>query len=133
MVVSKRFSFFTFELQDKYHTEKHIAVIQKIYKGRCTCIHKPVGKTNYFIVEVDLHQGSALSLLLFIIAMDVIGTLISWKLAAATPLREKLVEINECTARQEQMKMIRNIIRNYFDLVMISTCLRYSSISRAQF
>ena len=37
-----------------------------------TCVRTPVGDTQYFLVEVGLHQGSVLSPLLFIIVLVVI-------------------------------------------------------------
>lgn len=58
--------------------QKYIAVIQESYKGSCTCIRTPAGEAGNFIVEVGPHQGSALSPLLFTIAMDVLGMHISF-------------------------------------------------------
>ena len=42
------------------------------YQAR-TCVRTPVGETQFFPVEIGLHQGSALSPLLFAIVLDVIS------------------------------------------------------------
>ena len=50
-----------------------IKVIQDMYDGCTTSVRTLIGPTESFEVKVCLHQGSALSPLLFITVMDVIS------------------------------------------------------------
>ena len=50
--------------------EGYIKVIQDMYKDKLTQIQTRDGCTDYFRINVGLHQGSALSPLLIIIIMD---------------------------------------------------------------
>ena len=50
-----------------------IKVIQDMYVGCTTSVRTLIGSTESFEVKVGLHQGSALSPLLFITVMDVIS------------------------------------------------------------
>ena len=45
-------------------------VVQDMYDGCLTAVKSVVGVTEYFKVEVGLHQGSALSPFLFAVLMD---------------------------------------------------------------
>ena len=53
--------------------EEYIRVIQDMYDGCTTSVRTLIGSTESFEVKVGLHQGSALSPLLFITVMDVIS------------------------------------------------------------
>ena len=53
--------------------EGYVKVIQDKYRGTKTRVKTRCGRTEFFEVKVGLHQGSALSLLLFIIIMDVLA------------------------------------------------------------
>ena len=53
--------------------EEYIKVIQDMYDGCTTSVRTLIGSTESFEVKVGLHQGSALSPLLFITVMDVIS------------------------------------------------------------
>ena len=44
--------------------------VQDMYDGCLTAVKSAVGVTEYFKVEVGLHQGLALSLFLFAVLMD---------------------------------------------------------------
>ena len=60
-------------LRKKHVEEKYIKVIQDMYDGCTTSVTTLIGSTESFEVKVGLHQGSALSPLLFITIMDVIS------------------------------------------------------------
>ena len=61
-------------LRNKNVPEGYIKVIQDMYKDSLTQIQTRYGCTDYFRIDVDLHQGSALSPLRFIIIMDVLAS-----------------------------------------------------------
>src|SRR4051794_23650859 len=44
-----------------------------MYDGALTSIHTPSGDTEYFPVQVGLHQGSALSPFLFTVLLDALS------------------------------------------------------------
>ena len=50
--------------------EEYVKIAQDRYRSSKTQVVTQKGETGYFPIEVGLHQGSALSLLLFIIIMD---------------------------------------------------------------
>ena len=54
--------------------EAYITIIQEMYKATNTRVKPRCGLTQYFNIEVGLHQGSTLSQLLFIIIMDVLAS-----------------------------------------------------------
>ena len=54
--------------------ESYITIIQDMYKATKTRVKTRCGLTQYFNIEVGLHQGSTLSPLLFIIIMDVLAS-----------------------------------------------------------
>ena len=45
-------------------------VVKDMYDNAKTCVRAPVGDTEYFPVEVGLHQGSALSPFLFVVILN---------------------------------------------------------------
>ncbi|KAI5098826.1 vacuolar protein sorting-associated protein 26B isoform X1 [Silurus meridionalis] len=49
---------------------KYVMVVQDMYKDSVTAVKCAVGTTDWFKVEVGLHQGSALSPFLFAVLMD---------------------------------------------------------------
>ena len=59
-------------LRKRQVPEAYIDIIKDMYKGCTTSVVTNVGETEEIDIEVGLHQGSALSPLLFIIIMDVI-------------------------------------------------------------
>ena len=59
-------------LRKKGITEGYVTIIQDIYNDCETIVSNKAGDTEYFHVRVGLHQGSALSPLLFILLMDVL-------------------------------------------------------------
>ena len=52
--------------------EEYVKIVQDMYRSCKTKVVTQKGETEYFAIEVGLHQGSALSPLLFIIIMDVL-------------------------------------------------------------
>ena len=50
--------------------EKYVQLVQDMYEGSKTVVRCAVGITESFKVKVGLHQGSALSPLLFAVIMD---------------------------------------------------------------
>ena len=50
--------------------ECYVNAVQDMYDGCLTAVKSAVGVTEYFKVEVGLHQGSALSPFLFAVLMD---------------------------------------------------------------
>ena len=59
-------------LRERGVPEKYVRIVQECYKNVTTRVRSTVGTTDSFHVEVGLHQGSALSPLLFNIVFDVI-------------------------------------------------------------
>ncbi|GJR80807.1 ataxia telangiectasia mutated family protein [Tanacetum coccineum] len=57
-------------LRDKGTPMKYIKVIQDMYEGARTCVRTPTGNSEYFLVDVELHQGSAISPYLFALILD---------------------------------------------------------------
>ncbi|GJU40600.1 putative pre-mRNA-processing factor 6-like [Tanacetum coccineum] len=57
-------------LSDKGTPMRYIKVIQDMYEGARTCVRTPTGNTEYFPVDVGLHQGSAISPYLFALILD---------------------------------------------------------------
>ncbi|KAI5608722.1 hypothetical protein C0J50_12215 [Silurus asotus] len=51
-------------------SEKYLRVVQDMYEDSVTAVKSAVGMTDWFKVEVGLHQGSALSPYLFAVLMD---------------------------------------------------------------
>ena len=50
--------------------DENVQIVQDMYKSCKTQVVTQKGETEYFAIEVGLHQGSALSPLLFIIIME---------------------------------------------------------------
>ena len=61
-------------LQKTRVPEAYIKIIQDMYEDCQTQVTTREGNTEYFNVKVGLHQGSAISPLLFIIIMDVLAS-----------------------------------------------------------
>ncbi|XP_071704410.1 uncharacterized protein [Rutidosis leptorrhynchoides] len=49
---------------------RYIGAIMDMYDGVKACVWTPVGNTEYFPIEVGLHQGSSLSPFLFALVLD---------------------------------------------------------------
>lgn len=60
-------------------TEKYVRVVQDMYESSETEVRCAVGVTEEYKVEVELHQGLALSSFLFALVMDRL-TKLDWSL-----------------------------------------------------
>ncbi|KAL6545049.1 hypothetical protein OROHE_009956 [Orobanche hederae] len=60
-------------LEERRVSSPYVRAIKDMYSQARTCVRTPVGDTLYFPVEIGLHQGSALSPLLFALIIDVIS------------------------------------------------------------
>ena len=88
--------------------EGYVKVIQDMYRGTKTRVKRRCGRTEYFEVKVGLHQGSALSPLLFIIIMDVLAEEARppWAMLFA----DELVLVSETV--EEELERWRAVIEN---------------------
>ena len=59
-------------LRKKGVPEEYVQIVQDMYRSRKTQVVTQKSEIEYFPIEVGLHQGSALSSLLFITIMDVL-------------------------------------------------------------
>ena len=59
-------------------SRRYLEVIQDMYDRMATNIHTPVGMTEFFPIQVGLHQGSTLSSSIFMVIMEEISKSI-WK------------------------------------------------------
>lgn len=50
-------------------SREYVRVVQDMYEGSVTVVRRVVGETDGYKVKVGLHEGSALSLLLFAVVM----------------------------------------------------------------
>lgn len=57
-------------LRDRAVPERYIDLIKDTYEGASAMVRTPCGKTNEIPIQVGVHQGSALSPLLFITVLD---------------------------------------------------------------
>jgi len=53
---------------------KHLLILTDIYAGAKTVVRTVYGNSNGFEVKLGMHQGSALSPLLFVIVMEGLST-----------------------------------------------------------
>jgi len=60
-------------LRNRVVPEQYINIIKDMYEDCSTSVRTDSGLTSKIQIEVGLHQGSALSPLLFIIIMDVLA------------------------------------------------------------
>ena len=100
-------------LRKKNVGEEYIKVIQDMYDGCTTSVRTLIGSTESFEVKVGLHQGSALSPLLFITVMDVISKEVGRGPPHAMLFADDLV-LCESTREEaeEQLEVWRNAIEN---------------------
>ena len=90
-----------------------VKVIQDMYRGTKTRVKTRCGRTEYFEVKVGLHQVSALSLLLFIIIMDVLAEEARTKPPWAMPFADDLVLVSETVEEvEEELERWRDVIDN---------------------
>ena len=93
--------------------EGYVKVIQDMYRGTKTRLKTRCGRTEYFEVKVGLHQGSALSPLLFIIIMDVLAEEGRTKPPWAMLFADDLVVVSETVEEvEEELERWRAVIEN---------------------
>ena len=84
-----------------------------MYRGTKTRVKTRCGRTEYFELKVGLHQGSALSPLLFIIIMDVLAEEAGTKPPWAMLFADDLVLVSETAEEvEEELERWRAIIEN---------------------
>jgi len=66
--------------------ERLVLAVTSIYTGAKTVVRTVYGNSNSFEVKVSMHQGSALSPLLFVIVMEEFRVALPWKLFYADDL-----------------------------------------------
>ena len=93
--------------------EGYAKVIQDMYRGTKTRVKTRCERTEYFEVKVGLHQGSALSPLLFIIIMDVLSEEARTKPPWAMLFADDLVLVSETVEEvEEELERWRAVIEN---------------------
>ena len=93
--------------------EGYVKVIQDMYRGTKTRVKTRCGKTECFEVKVGLHQGAALSPLLFIIIMDVLAEEARTKPQLAMLFADYLVLVSETVEEvEEELERWRAVIEN---------------------
>nr|XP_009794373.1 PREDICTED: uncharacterized protein LOC104241155 [Nicotiana sylvestris] len=75
--------------------KKIIRVIQDMYDGAKTWVRTTGGDSDYFPVEMGLHQGSTLSPFLFSLAMDSLTRHIQWEVPWCLLFADDIVQIDE--------------------------------------
>ena len=97
-------------LRKKNIPEEYITIVQDMYMATNTRVNTRCGLTQYFDVEVGLHQGSTLSQLLFIIIMDVLASTIQRDPPWAMLFADDLVICEESRLRVEQLDSWREVL-----------------------
>ena len=94
--------------------EGFVNVVQDMYVGTKTRVKTRCGRTEYFEVKVGLHQGAALSPLLFIIiSMDVLAEEARTKPQCAMLFADDLVLVSETVEEvEEELERWRAVIEN---------------------
>ena len=84
-------------LRKKGVPEEYVKIVQDMYRSSKTQVVTQKGETEYFLLEVGLHQGSALSPLLFIIIIIIIIMAgMAVVLSGWLPHREAQMAYNYC-------------------------------------
>ena len=106
-----------------------VETVMALYHGASTAVRTDVGMSEWFGVKVGLHQGSALSPLLFIIVMDVISKNIKeglpWELLYADDL--VLVAFSEQELRRKIENWKKNLESKGMKVNMGKTKVMYSN------
>ena len=98
--------------------EEYVKIVQDMYRSSKTQVVTQKGETEYFPMEVGLHQGSAPSPLLFIIIMDVLTENIekdppwacsrtNWCCVLCTKTREEVLETWRVVFERHGLKISR--------------------------
>ena len=94
-------------------SEGYVKVTQDMYSGTKTRVKTRCGRTEYYEVNMGLHQGSALSPLLFIITIDVLAEEARTKPFWAMLFADDLVFVSEMVEEVEkELEIWRAVIEN---------------------
>jgi len=101
-------------LRKKNVPEQYIDIIKDMYKNCVTRVRTTSGLTDEIKIEVGLHQGSALSPLLFIIIMDVVTEAIDEETPWAMLFADNLVL---CDSNKDSLEQRLDVWREKMESV----------------
>ncbi|XP_076920923.1 uncharacterized protein LOC143582182 [Bidens hawaiensis] len=89
---------------------KYIDIIMDMYDRSATSFHAPAGDTDFFSVEVGLHQGSELSQFLFAVVLDELSKVDSGNATMVHDVANDIVLVSE--RKQDIKHEARGVVNN---------------------